>query len=290
MSKAILFFLFLFILNESVAQLVEVQANYNAVGDVDFVAYNNTQAPLFLNIDFADLENTTFNEPLPYIKLVEPGFNALFTLQRQLDSDVPRFNYQIKTYRSNPLSIVDLDFPYLIPFAPGEKISVFDVKSIEGFWGMEEPESWNATGFNVRPGQEVFASRNGTVVEIAGDKRTTDPSKWYNTWNNVITVLQPDGTLLCYKNVEVTGKKVKVGEKIFAGQSIGKVNINSKQLIQLIFQQSLNSEKLRFVIPQYVTGNEKQELLISSKNYEVVHPPEIRGLEMTRKEKRKYLK
>jgi hypothetical protein len=290
MSKPIIFFLFLFIFNQAVAQLVEVQANYNAVGDVDFVAYNNTQAPLFLNIDFADLENTTFNEPLPYIKMVEPGFNALFTLMRHLDAGVPRFNYQIKTYRSNPRSIVDLDFPYLIPLAPGKEISVFDVKSIEGFWGMEEPDSWNATGFNVQPGEDVFASRNGIVVEIAGDKRTTDPSKWYHTWNNSVTVLQPDGTLMCYKNVEVTGKKIKVSEKIYAGQIIGEISTNSNQLIQLIFQHSLNSEKLRFIIPQYVIGVDKQELLISSTKYEIVHPAQVVGKEMSNKEKRKFLK
>src|SRR5680860_145190 len=103
------------------AQLIEVQADYNAVGDCIFSAHNNAKTPLFLNIDFADLENTTFNETLPYIKKLTPGFNSLFTLPRDLDSDVPRFNYQMKSYRSNPTASVNLDFPYLIPFATGTK-------------------------------------------------------------------------------------------------------------------------------------------------------------------------
>src|SRR5680860_339296 len=148
MYKLIILFLFSFLCLETHAQLVEVQANYNSIGDVNFIAYNNSKTPLFLNVDFADLENTMFNEPLPYVKLIEPGFNTLFTLERDLDAGVPRFNYQIKYFRSNPIAEVNLDFPYLIPFAPGIKLHSFDVKSIAGFWGAEEPESWTATGFN----------------------------------------------------------------------------------------------------------------------------------------------
>ncbi len=149
-------YIFLFTAICTNAQLVEVQANYNSVGDVDFIAYNNYKAPLFLNIDFADLENTTFNETLPYIKLLEPGFNNLFTLQRYLDADVPRFNYQIKYFRSNPMAHVNLDFPYLIPLAPGTNVQPFGVKNVQGFWGAGEPKGWLATGFEVKPGAGSF--------------------------------------------------------------------------------------------------------------------------------------
>jgi murein DD-endopeptidase MepM/ murein hydrolase activator NlpD len=270
------------------AQLVEVQANYNSVGDVEFTAYNNFTAPLFLNIDFADLENASFNEPLPYVKMLEPGFNTLFMLQRDLDAGVPRFNYQIKYFRSDPLSPADLNFPYLIPFRRGTKISVFTVKSIQGFWGSREPDSWNATGFNVNPGQPVCAARNGIIVEIAGEMRTDDPQYWYHAWNNSITILQPDGTLICYRNITADGNKdIKVGEKIFAGQQIGSVSSSSKELILLIFQHSLNSKELRFIIPQFVTGEGEQGVLLPSKIYEVVHPEEIRTKEMTKREIRK---
>lgn len=290
MNKQLLIAVFLFLLKQSNAQLVEVQANYNGVGDVDFVAYNNTPAPLFLNVDFADLENTTFNEPLPYIKLLEPGFNTLFTLLRYPDAGVPRFNYQIKSFKSNPMALADLDFPYLIPFSPGKEVSVFDVENLAGFWGAEEPKSWNATGFDVVPGEPVFASRTGVVVEIVGEQRTGEPQDWYHTWNNSITVLQPDGTLICYRNVIDPGKKLKVNGKIFAGQQIGVVSPGTSEFILLIFQHSLNSTDLRFVIPEFVTGEHETEILLSSQNYGVVHPDKIRILEMTKREQRKALK
>ncbi|MFW5830639.1 MAG: hypothetical protein ACOC1J_00575 [Prolixibacteraceae bacterium] len=288
MYRSIVFFLLLCFSLQPKAQLVEVRADYTTVGDVQFSAYNNTKAPLYLNIDFADLENTTFDEPLPYIKLLEPGFNSLFMLHRRLDADVPRFNYQMKTYRSNPMAVVDLDFPYLIPLENGRKANVFDVRSIAGFWGNEEPDSWNVTGFKVKPGDKVFAGRTGTVAEITGLNRSTDPALWYHTWNNSVTVLLPDGTLMVYRNIELKNKELELGEKIFAGQYIGDVVPRADELILVVFQHSLNDEDPRFIIPQFVTAEDKQELLISAKEYDVVHPDDIIQREMTRKEIRKF--
>lgn len=284
------FFIFLFTAQFTRAQLVEVQANYNSIGDVDFIAYNNYQAPLFLNIDFADLENTTFNEPLPYIKRLEPGFNTLFTLQRELDADVPRFHYQIKYFRSNPLAKVNFDFPYLIPLAPGTEAQPFDVKNIDGFWGALVPKGWLATGFVVTPGQAVYAARNGIVAEIIGAERNTDSQTWYNGWTNVITLLQPDGTLLCYRNVVDTKKKLKPGDKIFAGQQFGAIAPGSSELVLLIYQNSLISDELLFIVPKFVTGNDKVEMISSSGKYNIVHPDKIRAMEMSKKEIRSILK
>lgn len=290
MGRLICFFFFLFHITESQGQLVEVQANYTSEGDVEFVAYNNTPAPLFLNLDFADLENTVFHEPLPYIKLLEPGFNTLFTLLREPDAEVPRFNYQIKIFRSDPMTMTNLDFPYLIPFSEGSEIAVTEVKSLKGFWGADEPGEWNATGFVSKPGETVFASRTGIVVEVAGTRRTGEPQTWYHTWNNSITVLQPDGTLICYRNVSDAGNKLRVGEKVFAGQQIGVVADGSSEVILLIFHHSLNTPDLRFIIPRFVTGAKETSLLLSSQKFTVIHPKEIRGMEMTSREKRRYLK
>lgn len=290
MLKPGFLFVFFILITKIFGQQVEVQANYNSVGDVDFVAYNNSGVPLFLNIDFADLENTSFNEPLPYIKMIEPGFNTLFTLQRDFDAELPRFNYQIKYFRSNPAAEVNLEFPYLLPFAPGTEAIPFDVKAIAGFMGSAEPKGWLATGFTVTQGREVFASRNGIVVEVAGAARTGESQTWYHTWNNTITLLQPDGTLICYRNVVDKNKIWVPGYKVFAGQKLGEVAPRSTELILLIFHHSLNSDDFLFVIPQFVTGENKTAMLVTSERYKVFHPDEIRGLEMNSKEKRKILK
>ncbi|QIA08280.1 M23 family metallopeptidase [Draconibacterium halophilum] len=275
----------------SMAQYVEVEANYTAIGDCIFSASNNAKVPMYLHINFADLENTTFDEPLPYIKKLSPGFNSLFTLQRDLDADIPRFNYEIKTFRSNPTADVDLDFPYLIPFKERTSLQVFDVKSIDGFWGNENPESWFATGFYAKQGEDVFASRNGIVAEIAGNVRTGDSRYWYHTWTNSITIIQHDGTLMCYYGVKCNRGELAVGQKVFAGQKIGELVSKKGELIVLIFHDSLFTKKMSFIIPQFVINdNGDAEILNSAKTYQVSHPILIKDLEMTRREKRKHLR
>lgn len=285
------FFLFLFssIFLSVNAQLVDVQADYNAMGDCIFSAHNNSKAPIYLYLNFADLQNTTFPETLPFVKKLTPGFNALFTLQRDLDADVPRFNYEVKSHRSNPMAKVDLKFPYLIPFSEGQKIRVFDVENIDGFRGSSKLSSWSATGFYAKTGDNIFASRTGIVVEVAGANRSEDAQNWYNGWNNNITILQPDGTLMCYRNVLDKQKKLKPGQTVYAGQLIGQVAPNSNNILLLIYHDSLITKGLTFIIPQFVVDAGKTGIVNSTAEYTVVHPTDIRGLEMSKKERKKIL-
>lgn len=286
MNKLFILFIFFFLLEGVKAQMVDVLADYNGNGDCIFSAHNNSKTPMFLKIDFADLQNATFNEPLPYVKKLDPGFNSLFILARDPNADVPRFNYQVKSYRSNPTSIIDLDFPYLIPFSVGAKVLPKDIKSIKGFWGDEELKSFIAIGFHAKVGDEVYASRQGVVVENTGSVKGEDSANWYNTWNNSITLLQPDGTLICYRNVVDKSAKLKLNEKVHAGQLLGEIAPFAEDLILLIYQNSLDSDELRFIIPQFSIGENKTEIVNVAKEYVVVHPISVRGLEMTKKEKK----
>ncbi len=287
MNKFLALIIFLFIAGTVTAQLVEVRADYNGEGDCIFSAQNNAKTPMFLSLDFADLRNTTFNETLPYVKKLDPGFNNLFTLERDLDADIPRFNYQLKSYRSDPTSVVNLNFPYLIPFAPGAKVHPKEVADIDGFWGSVDPESWLATGFHAKPGDKIYAIRRGTVVEVAAQIKGGEPLYWYNTWNNAITVLQPDGTLVCYRNI--SSNTTKVNDKIYAGQQIGEIARGANELKIIIYQNSLGSDELRFIIPEFCVGENKTEIINVAKEYTVVHPISVRGLEMSKKERKKIL-
>ena len=290
MYKICLFLILTFTILESRAQLVDVQYDYNNVGDCTFWAQNNLKTPLYLNLVFTSMENTRFTEPLPYVKKLSPGSNGLFTLLREPNANPPYFIFDIKTYRSNPVADVNLDFPYLVPFAPGTMVKPFDVTNIDGFWGEETPKSWQATGFIAQPGEPVYAARQGQIVEITGKNRTGDPKTWYNTWTNSITLLQPDGTLVTYKNVSDNDKKLELNQTIHAGEILGEVAQGSSEVILMIYHNTLNSSDLHFIIPLFVTSPGKTEILNSALKIEVVHPNEVRGLEMTKKEQKKLLK
>jgi hypothetical protein len=288
MCKITVLLIFVFSFLRNSAQLVEIQYDYNNVGDCIFGANNYAKTPLFINLFFTNIENTTFKEKSPYVKKVDPGFTALFTLLREMEN-APQFIFDIKTYRSNPVASVNLGFPYLVPFAPGTRVKPVDIKNIAGFWGDESPKSWKATGFGAEPGDAVYAARQGQIVEIVGENRTGDPKLWYNTWTNSITLLQPDGTLITYKNVIDKENKLEPNQKIQAGQILGEIAPNSSEIVLMIYHNTLNSPDLQFVIPLFVTSPGKTEILNSALNIEVVHPLEIVGLEMTKKEQKKFL-
>lgn len=288
MHKILVFLILIFSYLEHKAQFVEVHYDYNNVGDYIFGAHNYAKTPLFLHLTFTNIEYTTFKESLPYVKRVDPGFTSLFTLMRETEM-TPQFLFQTKTFRSNPVANVNLDFPYLIPFAPGTFVKPVDVKNIDGFWGDEVPKYWKATGFQAKPGEAVYASRQGEIVEITGSVRGEDPNTWYHTWTNTITLLQPDGTLITYKNVTDKNKRLELNQKIQAGEILGEVATNASELVLMIYHNSLNSSDLQFIIPVFVTSPGKTEIVNSAQSIEVVHPKEVRGLEMTKKEQKKFL-
>ena len=290
MVKFFIFSILIVAMQSVFAQLVDLQYSYNNVGDCSFGAMNNSKTPLYIHVFFTNIEYTTFKESTPYVKKLDPGYNGLFTLLRESENSAPQFIIDQKTYRSDPLAKVNVDFPYLVPFAPGTKVKPIDVKSIAGFWGNEEPKSWQASGFSASPGEPVYTARQGQVVEITGSTRGGDPQLWYNTWTNAITLLQPDGTLITYKNVVDKEKKLELNQKIQAGESLGEVAANSSEVVLLIYHNKLNSPDLDFVIPLFVTAPGKTEILNPTLNIEVVHPAEIRAIEMTKKEQKKLLK
>ncbi len=271
------------------AQLVEVESNYTTGGDVVLAATNFTKTPLFLEIEFTELQNSTSDEQRIRVSRLSPGYNNLFTLTRIAGAGYVNVYFKSKSYRSNPMADVNLDFPYLIPFAPGKKVTVFDVKSIEGFWGEEVPKGWLATGFNANPGDEVYAARTGEIVEIAGAHRNDDPKFWYNGWINNISVLQPDGTLICYKNVVDREKKLKLNQRILAGEKLGEIAPDATGLILMIYHNKIQSDELSFIIPVFQIEEDKTGLVNSALTIRVVHPVEVRALEMTKKEQRKIL-
>lgn len=270
------------------AQLVEVVNNSTSGGDVIFGATNFSKTPVFLKIEFTELQNTMDDDILIRVNKLMPGYNNLFTLTRGFSPNQPYFYYKTGTYRSDPMANVNLDFPYLIPLKPKRVATVFDVPNIDGFWGEVKLKRWAATGFNVQPGEKIYAIRTGEVVEIVGNERKSNSEFWYNTWTNCITVLQPDGTLITYKNVIDSDKKLKLNQKIYAGQVLGEVAPRKDEITIVIYHNTLDGD-LSFIIPQYVTEPNKIEMLNRTMQIDVVHPKEIRGLEMTKREQRKHL-
>jgi hypothetical protein len=96
--------------------------------------------------------------------------------------------------------------------------------------------------------------------------------------------------LITYKNVIAKDKKPELNQKIQAGEILGEVAPNASEIVLLIYHNTLKSTDLQFIIPLFVTAPGKTEIVNSAQNIGVIHPVEVRGLEMTKKEQKKILK
>ena len=67
---------------------------------------------------------------------------------------------------------------------------------------------------------------------------------------------------------------------------MGEIAPFAKDLILLIYQNSLESTDLRFIIPIFAISDNEAEIMNIAKEYTVVHPTSVRGLEMSKKEKK----
>lgn len=264
------------------AQQVEVRADYDPDGNCLFSAYNNTPAPIFLKLNFADLQNTYFSGPLPFIQKLEPGYNDLFTLPRELSGDVPRFNYEISVVHSTPTPTIDLDFPYLLPFTPGSKVSTCELRDTLLLPDFEQRTEITGTNFVTQPNTPVLACRKGIIIAIQPYSRQKSKLAY------ALTMLQPDGTLIAYYPVSIAPTQAKTGKTIYPGQTIG--TTTSANLKIVIYYKSLATQQIAFVVPQFVIKEKHTEILHSGQVYTIIHPPHVLHLEMSKKEQRRAFK
>ncbi len=87
----------------------------------------------------------------------------------------------------------------------------------------------------------------------------------------------------------MVSKSLELNQKIHAGQLMGEIAPSADILKILIYQNSLGTDDLRFIIPQFEVGENELEIVNIAKEYDVVHPNSVRGLEMSKREKRKIL-
>lgn len=81
----------------------------------------------------------------------------------------------------------------------------------------------------------------------------------------------------------------KVNDIVYAGQVLGEIPPDESKLKLLIYQNTLSSDDLLFIIPQFVIAPGKIQIVSPAMDINVVHPEEVRALEMSKKERKKIL-
>lgn len=129
-----------------------------------------------------------------------------------------RFGYQYYAVLGEPESRHDEQEPYRVPFALARTFKVsqaFPTRITHA-----DVASAHAVDIEMPVGTQIYAARNGTVIEVASQffEGGSDPENARNA--NIIRVLHPDGTMAIYAHLNWDSIRVQPGKVIKRGEYI----------------------------------------------------------------------
>jgi murein DD-endopeptidase MepM/ murein hydrolase activator NlpD len=196
---------------------IEIYYEEVATGEYKFYARNQNYAPYQIQLSFQQLRNMNLNTKLPYYDIIEPRVDEqyLFTAKAQ-GGKKHQFKYQYQYLLGNPNQSEPDGSVYLFPYTHGEKY-----KLSQGYNGNYSHQNTLALDFAMEKGTKIRATRDGRVVQIKEDSNIGGASRQYNKYANYITIYHRDGTFAKYVHLQYNGARVRVGDKVTAGQLIG---------------------------------------------------------------------
>ncbi|HWY78574.1 MAG TPA: M23 family metallopeptidase [Verrucomicrobiae bacterium] len=107
---------------------------------------------------------------------------------------------------------------YLLPYAPGKLFRV--TQGYHGNYSHTGPDEF-AIDWKMPIGTPVCAARGGVVVKSRDDSDLGGPNRKYESCANCILIRHDDGTIGIYAHLKQHGNRVKVGDRVNAGDFIG---------------------------------------------------------------------
>lgn len=214
--KLVILFLFAFT-SFLVASEDGVKVKARQAGEYVIVDGTNKN-PFNITVSYsASYTNLTSNIELPILFVLKP-----FSQKEILKLHIDKSNFSFKAHYDWTIGSKDAkhnkNYIYRLPYKLATKQMVS-----QGFNGMfsHYGESQYAVDFNMKKGTEVYAAREGVVVQIKSDSNLGGANRSFEKHANYVTIEHSDGTLATYSHLKQNGVVVKVGDKIQRGQLLG---------------------------------------------------------------------
>lgn len=107
-------------------------------------------------------------------------------------------------------------FAYSLPFSKNKKYLVY-----QGYNGNFSHQNAYSIDFSLQTGNEVYAARNGKVVQVVTQNNQNCTTINCAKMNNKIIILHNDGSFAEYVHLKQNGSAVKIGDDVSEGQLIG---------------------------------------------------------------------
>lgn len=241
-----------------------IEVNYLVTDDnsVVFTYVKSVPGSYTVSFKFDQLENASMERSTFVLK---DNSGSLFTLRPKNKDGRINFSYSTTIRRGVLNPKTDPNFVYLIPFARGKKVQVFEHTNAHSvFFGAEVPKNWKAYQFVPESADTVYAARKGVVISLE-DQFELDTVSYFTSQRNTIKVEHPDGTYSEYKGFKKDGILVVMGQTIYPMMPLGLIMEKSGSLSFMVYlnikedhnpHENLQSYKSRIecITPLFYTG------------------------------------
>lgn len=281
---------------QGIAQ-VTLKSERDSDGNVLIYADNTTPIPYTVTIKYQNLQNLVPNGGMTAIKVVSPGRSQIARLKKENPTQTStNLNYTY-TYRGGDIKAQPIeDFVYLPPVKSGEKINSTPMTHIENtLRNKQVNDSYVGLAFIFDEPTTICAPRKGVVSEIKIDEEIEGSSVHYNSLDNFIEIYHEDGVFSKIMVLKPGSAKVKVGDTVFPGDALAESageNYGTGPHVRMVQSKLVKTDDLitRSYTEVSIRGTDGVPIQVKDRiEILVEHPEEIILLEMTKKEKKKYL-
>ena len=184
-------------------------------------ARNDYYAPVELVLALDVLEDVKFPPPEQSFRWVLPPRSNTELLQLDGNDEfaVPYVSYRFNYLHGDPNSEHITDRPYRAPFALAKKFMVSQAFPI----GVthDTADSYYAVDLVMPVGTDIYAAREGKVVEVASTNFRAGPNpKEEGASANLVRILHDDGTFAVYAHLNWNTIRVRPGDEVERGEYI----------------------------------------------------------------------
>lgn len=180
-----------------------------------FYATNRNASPYQVELRIFDRNSETEIRPVTYS--IVPANSSKFEIGsfRRKEGE-SQFRYRYRYFFGDPANTRhQASHIYLLPYRHGESYQV-----LQGYNGRFSHQNENSIDFRMPEGTPVHAARGGIVIFVKDDSNRGGPDPEYRPDGNYISILHDDGTFAEYVHLRFRGSRVKLGDRVRAGDHI----------------------------------------------------------------------
>jgi hypothetical protein len=192
--------------------------NVESENGIELHGKNTNYYPVTIELEM-NLTNMASSKGNPVVAVIEGRSEVKLTdLKVQTENKSWGMQNSYIFYQGSIFVNHDNNFAYKLPFKKGETYRLD-----QGYNGSfsHSGDSRFALDFNMEKGTEVYASRQGLVVEVEEDFSKGGDDRSLMDKANSITILHDDGTFAQYSHLRKSGALVRKAQKVRAGDIIG---------------------------------------------------------------------